>query len=277
MAVRPQRSPPRRPSPRSVGPGGWSVAGTVVVVGLIISIAGGGAWLTAHVPKLDPETLCPKSGPSAVTVILIDATDGLSRVQRAAVNVRLGRVLGDLRLHEQIAVFRISSDGDPLQPVLTLCRPTRPEEQNQLTGSAKQAQKTFETKFKQRIEAVLQGSLAQGGSDRSPIMEAIQGAAVASFQPVESSSARKRLVVVSDMLENGAGGSHYRGVPDFEAFEKTSEFAKTRSDLSGVEATVLYLRRDDGTSTQGRRHADFWASWFAAQGASLESVVPIEG
>lgn len=273
-SVRPHR--PASPRPSGKASMSWSVVGVVVVAGLIAIIAGGGAWLSSRTPKLDPQTLCPLEGPSRVTVLMIDTTDPLSVIQRAAVDARLRRLLGELKLNEQIAVYEIAATGDPLRPILTLCRPTKPDEQNELTGSRKQAQRTFETKFQQKVQNVLAQTLARSGSDRSPIMEAIQGAAVASFLP-NGGAETKRLILVSDMLENGTGGSHYAGVPTFSNYSRTQEFARTHSDLSGVLVTVLYLRRDNAAALQTRAHKEFWAAWFDAQGASLEDIIPIEG
>jgi hypothetical protein len=113
-------------------------------------------------------------------------------------------------------------------------------------------------------------------------MAAIQAIAVSAFQAADAASASgtplpKRLVIVSDMLENSEAGNHYRGAPDFLAFKLTPAYARVRSHLDDVAVTIFYLRRDDAAGVQGVSHIRFWNQWFADQGASVDDVAAIEG
>ncbi|MGI8839551.1 MAG: hypothetical protein ACR2F8_02000, partial [Caulobacteraceae bacterium] len=224
----------------------------------------------------DAATLCPAGGPTAITVILIDTTDPLNPIQRASVQARLGRIVASLRLGEEIAVYSLNPNGDPLKPILAICRPIRPGEVNELTGNRAIAARRFDEIFAPRLRAALATAAAGARSGRSPIMAAIQAIAVSAFQGA-GAGLPKRLVIVSDMLENSEAGNHYRGVPEFQAFRATPAYARIRSHLDGVLVTILYLRRDDGAAVQGLSHIRFWNEWFANQGASVEDVVAIEG
>ncbi|MDQ2861671.1 MAG: hypothetical protein M3T55_13325 [Pseudomonadota bacterium] len=281
MSLRPARpaSAPRRPGSgrtpilAAVGLGIFVVAFLAIVVG---------ARLLTHPGRLNEATLCPAGGPSAITAILIDTTDPLNPIQRAAVAVRLNRIVSRLRLGEEIAVYSVNSTGDPLKPDFVICRPIKPAEVSELTGNRAIAQRRFDDLFAPRLRSVLTSATAGPPSGRSPIMAAIQAIAVSAFQGADavSPSGRplpKRLVIVSDMLENSEAGNHYKGAPDFAAYKSTPAYARVRSHLDGVTATILYLRRDDAAGVQGLSHIRFWNEWFADQGASVDDVVAIEG
>jgi hypothetical protein len=252
-----------------------------VVVLVFIGLIAGALILQRGAARIDPVTLCPKSGPAALTAILIDVTDPLSSVQRAAVLGRLNKLVLGLRANEEIGVFSIDPTADPLKKAVVVCRPLRPGEVSELTGNKALAQRRFEQIFEPKVAALLDAAMARPPSEASPIMEAIQAVAVAYFQPADAASAAgglpKRLVIVSDMLENAAGGIHYRGVPDFATYRMSPAYARVRSHLGGVRVTILYLRRDTRLPVQGRSHIDFWDHWFADQGASVEDVYAVEG
>jgi hypothetical protein len=244
---------------------------------LVIAALAWAAVTTSKAPQIDGN-LCHRSGATAVTAILIDATDPISAIQKAAVTTRLNRVLRELSANERLDIYEISPVGDPLKPKFSMCRPVSAAEVSELTGNKRLANERFEKRFKPAVADALNALLTTASADRSPIMESIQSAAVVSLQAVElKPDAHKRLVIVSDMLENGAAGSHYGAPPDFEAYRKTSVYPRFVADLTDVDVTVLYLRRDDGAEVQGKPHIDFWTRWFAAQGATLVNAVPIEG
>src|SRR5260221_10218770 len=109
--------------------------------------------------------------------------------------------------------------------------------------------------------------MSRPGSALSPIMEAVQAVPVGRLEPADAARATaaplpKRMVIVSDMLENGAGGSHYRGVPSFSAFKASPAYPKLRSHLDGVGVTILYLRRDNGAAVAGRPPLPLLAGLF---------------
>lgn len=246
-----------------------------------IGLIGGAVMLQRATVGIDPVTLCPRSGPTALTAILLDVTDPLSPVQRAAVLVRLNKIVANLRLDEEIAVYSIDPSTDPLKSALVVCRPMKPGEVNELTGNKALAQRRFVQIFEPKVNALLAAAMDRPQSEHSPIMEAIQAVAVTYFQAADAASRTgplpKRLIIVSDMLENAAGGSHYRGVPDFAAYRASAAYARVRSHLGGIKVIILYLRRDTRLPIQGRSHIQFWDDWFADQGATVEDVYAIEG
>ena len=281
MSLRPSRPTPnprrpdrgRAPILAAIGLGVFVLA----FIGLVI-----GAQMLIHPGRLDDKTLCPSAGPAALTALLVDTTDPLNAIQRAAVLVRLDRIVSRLQLNEEITVYSVNSAGDPLKPDFVICRPIKPGEVSELTGNRAIAEQRFEGVFAPRIAAVLAAATSGHAGGRSPIMAAIQAIAVSAFQAADAASASggplpKRLIVVSDMLENSEATNQYKGVPDFQVFKTTPAYARVRSHLDGVAVTILYLRRDDAAAVQGLTHIRFWNEWFADQGASVEDVAAIEG
>lgn len=280
MSLRPLRptSTPRRP-----GSGRTPIVAAVglavfVLAFLILAI---GARLLVHPGRPNPATLCPAGGPSAITALLIDTTDPLNAIQRAAVAVRLNQIVSHLRLNEEIAVYSLSPTGDPLKPAFVICRPLEPSEASELTGNRAIAKQRFDGVFTPRVASVLAAATAGAPAGRSPIMAAIQAIAVSAFQAADATSKSgplpKRLIIVSDMLENSEAWNQYKGVPNFRSYKSTPAYARVRSHLDGVSVTILYLRRDDAAGVQGLFHIAFWNAWFADQGASVDDVVAIEG
>lgn len=270
----------RRRSRRSRSSSSW-MAWTGVAVLTLVVVAGLTWAVNAQrtATRLDPDTLCDVNGPSGVTVVLIDATDQLSDIQRAAVTGRLNRVIQrDLRRNERLEIFEITDSNDLLSPEFSMCRPASPDEIDELTENRRVAQQRFDEAFRPAIDTVMRGLLNRPPSEQSPIMEAVQAASVAAFQASDvSDTTPKRLIIVSDMLQNGPAGRHYGGVPEFSTYRSEPQFRRYLSDLTGVEVRVLYLHRESGDAVQGEAHGSFWLRWFEAQGVTTASVDPIEG
>lgn len=270
----------RRPRPRrSTQKRSWLPwVGAGLIVLLVLGGLGAAAVATSRATRIDASTLCATTGPSAVTVVLIDATDSISSVQRTAIINRLNKIDRQLKANERLAVFEISPGANPLTPAFSMCRPAAAAETSALTGNKKLASQKYDGTFKPAVAATLSSLLNKAPAAGSPIMEAIQAASVSTFQASDlPDEAPRRLVVVSDMLEHGPAGSQYGSLPDFDDYKASPQFARATSDLTDVDVIVLYLRRDDGASVQGINHIDFWARWFAAQGASDFKAIPVEG
>jgi len=238
--------------PRGRSP--WRQAGAWSAIALVIvAVVGALVWafyVQSHGAAIDPQSLCETKGATSVTVMLVDATDRVSPIQREAITSRLDRLLAQLKSNERLDIYEIRPGRDPLSPVFSKCRPLAPNEVNEATGNKRLAQQRFDTEFKRRLASTLDALLAREPAPTSPIMEAIQAADVKSFQSpqlrTDAPGFHRRLIVVSDMLENGDAGSHYGAEPEFATYKKTPQYAQFRSDLTGVEAILLYLRRDSG-------------------------------
>ncbi|HEV3111394.1 MAG TPA: hypothetical protein VGY99_12955, partial [Candidatus Binataceae bacterium] len=192
-----------------------------------------------------------------------------------------------------LSISMASSSGTRLQAglscgstrrILTLFRffhhlhDTTAEGASELTSNPQLIGKRWKMKFIEPLNKQLDTMLRGSGSKDSPIMESIQVVGVSVFDtPAFHDLADKRLVIVSDMLQNTAGYSQYRGDESYSRFCTSGYFLKVRSNLEGVDVTILYLRRTDVRHLQGKRHLEFWENYFSDAKARLAHVVSIEG
>ena len=86
----------------------------------------------------------------------------------------------------------------------------------------------------------------------------------------------RRLIVVSDLLQNVPDYSHYQAKPDLEQW-RDKPYAREFLQLSllDVDVDILYLKRIDAGSLQTRGHVAFWEDYFDAVGATVHTLKPI--
>ena len=114
-------------------------------------------------------------------------------------------------------------------------------------------------------------------SETSAIFEAVQATALRTFNRAEYDGVTKRLILVSDLMQNVPGKlSQYQGIVPFDEFRKSPYFGAVRADLKGVAVTVLYLVRP-GSPQKWPEHPKFWEQYFSTQGAVVDRIQPIYG
>jgi hypothetical protein len=223
-------------------------------------------------------TLCPTARPlTSVTVILLDVSDRFSEPQRLQIQNHLARIRDSVPRFGLIEVYTVDRLGRRVtEPVFHLCNPGTGEDLNRLYQNPELARRRWNS-FADTLAADIDRQISLPGTQTSPIFEAIQATAVRTFGRPEYDGLPKRLVVVSDLIQNVPGGlSMYDGVPSFKAFRRTDYFSQVRADLSGVVVAIYYLARS-GVGIQGRRHLGFWDSYFRFQGARVASAVGVFG
>lgn len=281
MPLRDQWTAPR--TRRAAHQEGPSSAAIVAALGVFLVLLGGGIWLYIKSVQLhvatDPETLCPTDRPvTGLTVVLLDASDRFSEPQLLEVKNALVRIRDQVPKFGLIEVYSLSPDGSRLvRPVLHLCQPGTGADLNRLYQNPQLARRRWESAFKERLDRELDALLHSPEAAQSPIYEAIQSTALRSFGNPAYDQVPKRLIVISDLLQNVRGKqSHYRGVPDFDEFRRSPYFAQVRANLDQVQVDLYYLNRSD-LHVQGVNHIQFWDQYFAAQGATVRSVERIYG
>lgn len=234
-------------------------------------------WVQADRVAVNGVTMCPLSGPEGHTVILIDATDEFSAIQKADLKRYFSKLKSDVTQYSQIAIYapQEMSDEDFLTPELKICNPGDAQGISGITANPKQIQKKYDVNFSDKIDDVLDNGLNSEGAAISPVMEMIQAVAVDGF-PIESDKP-KRLIIVSDMLQNADWYSHYRDKVDFDAAKTKSHFQHVYVDLSGVEVEILYIAREGYEHLQTNRHGMFWDAFFAYMNGNVKSIKRIGG
>lgn len=243
---------------------------------LVIGIGGFKFWLSAHQPKFDPDSFCPDSGPTGYTAILIDSTDPYNLVQQSYLNKYFNTFISEMPLSNQVTLFVVGPSSYQVpEPLLRLCNPGDGKSANPVISNPKLLQSRWETRFLQPLSQALKVINNQEMAKTSPIMEMIQAVSIHAF-PLETNRP-KRLIIVSDMLQNTDGYSHYRATADFAQFRNNPYLQRVQTDLSNVQVTILYKGNADAGKRQNKGHALFWAEYVNHMGGELELIQRIDG
>jgi hypothetical protein len=265
---------------RPAGPGSGTLA---VAAAVLLALLGGGGWLYYKSVQLhvatDRDSLCPTDRPVAgLTVILLDASDAFSEGQLLQIKNALARVRDALPRFTALELYTLSAGNERLvKPVFHMCQPGTGAGLNQLYQNPRLVRERWEKGFKDKLDAEMEQLLHAPDAPDSPIYEAIQATALRSFGDPAYDHVPKRLILISDLLQNVPGKqSHYQGVPAFAQFKASPYFAAVRSNLDGVQVQLYYLNRSS-LHVQGISHIQFWDEFFAAQGATVQGVERIYG
>jgi hypothetical protein len=269
------RSPGRRG--RSV----FAIAAAAAVLLALVGVAVGAYVLSRRsYVETDAATLCPVDEPPAeVVALILDMSDKLNEVQLLAVRNHLQRLLySELPRFAYVETYAVQDRaGAVAEPVIGLCNPGKGNDLNRIYQNPGLARKRWEQDFADVLATKLDALLESPDSASSPIFEAIQAVSVRAFGKPTYDGVAKRLIVVSDLLQNVPGkSSHYRDVPDFDQFRSSPYFAQVRADLQGVRVHLYYMNRSDQRA-QGSEHIRFWEDYFGAQGATVMTVERIFG
>jgi hypothetical protein len=268
---------------RAAGPRGSSTTVKIAAAGVAAAVlVGGGAVLAikghaAAVP-IEPVSLCPaQRPPSEIDVLLLDVSDRFSEPQRLQLQNQLARFRDSIPRFGLIEVYTVDRLSRRVtEPVAHLCNPGTGDDLNKIYQNPELARKKWQG-FAGKLNADIQHQVALPPMKTSPIFEAIQAAALRTFGKPEYDGLPKRLVIVSDLMQNVPGSlSMYDGVPPFQSFEKSGYYSRVRSDLSGVSVLLYYLARPS-VKQQSSAHLAFWRDYLQAQGADVEGVEKIFG
>jgi hypothetical protein len=253
--------------------GAAGAAALLIVTGLALSLKGG----SVAVPT-DTQTLCPTDRPVAeITVILLDVSDRFSEPQRLQIQNHLARLRDSTPRFGLVQVYTVDRIGRRVtEPVFHLCNPGTGSDLSRIYQNPELARRKWNG-FAERLAADIDRQTSQSALSSSPIFEAIQATALRTFGRPEYDGLPKRLVIVSDLLQNVPGGLNmYQRVPPFGRFGRTAYFSRVRADLRGVAVAIYYLARPE-VGQQGKRHLAFWDAYFRTQGARVESAVGVFG
>ena len=247
------------------------IAILAVLAGLTATIL---VWVNTR-RSVDEASFCPTDGDYPRTAILIDATDSLSTSQGKAIREEIEHLRGRLADFEWVGVFVLNQDNLVLPvPEFRKCNPG--SSPNPLYENPEHILNRYEHEFRKPIDdAVTRLVNTTKPSSTSPILEMIRAVALDRNYPITKP---RRLIVVSDLLQNVPQYSHYRDGFDFQTWRKHSYAKKfLQLTLLDVEVEILYLKRVDdlSRSLQTRGHVSFWEDYFSAVGANVTILKPI--
>jgi hypothetical protein len=247
----------------------------VVLAGL-----GGVFWFVqgraAQMASLDPETLCPKSGPTSQFAVLIDRTDALTEIQGEALKRQVTAWANAVPKHGGFKVYEVGYGGALLKPVVAVCNPGDGSDQSAIDSNPKMWRARYEAKFQAPIAAMLDRMKLDEEAKQSPILEGVQAISVRDFGP-DAPQGPKSLIIVSDLLQNQQGFSLYQGVPAADAFWATPYAASVRSNLTGIHTEIHLLHRLKAAAKQTDALGKFWIDWLERQGAQVDGFRSVPG
>ena len=210
------------PKPTSLPPG--TLLGYIIIAVVSAILLGGLIYaLSREPPPIVDSVGCLKDDPPPELIaIIIDRTDPLSSVQAATVINGLKTIkAGEDRQDDDDPLprwteFRAYTVGSVLEQTREMnfraCFPGRPEDVDITTESYRRAVAQWK-KFNEKFEQYLGGITPSGSESESPLIESIRSVGATTFSDPQFNSdpkTRKRLIIVSDMLQNSALFSHYR-------------------------------------------------------------------
>jgi len=248
----------------------------LAILGVLLVAASIAATMLLSGRSYDPQTLCPTDGDYARTAILIDGTDSLGTSQVKVIVEEVNDLIRKLDLYEWVGLFILNEDNVTLaKPEIALCNPGSAQQANPLTENPAYRENRFKREFKEPMEKAVLQLVHRPTQTTSPIFEMIY--AISQHKHFDSTK-KRRLIMVSDMLQNVPQYSHYAGNMNFEDWKKM-DYAQQFLQLSmhGVEVHILYVQRLDRKHRrlQTRRHVQFWEDYFAEVGARVMRLVPI--
>jgi hypothetical protein len=238
----------------------------LALIGCLGAVGGFAAHLHNAENAFDPITLCPNGrDPSAVTEVLLDLTDPLSADQSRALRVRLRHLAQiELRKHELLTIWGVGEFEDgSLRRLFSRCNPGR--ESNWLYQDPARVEARFDSLFGDSLSRLAKSLVLNGHSPSSPILESIQE--ISELPEFDDSRAPRRIIVVSDMLQNTGRFSNYRAGSSYAALRKAPAFRALHADLRDTPIEIVYLPRRRDAALQGPEHRGFWRQYLMGCGA----------
>ena len=263
-----RRARPKRGSRRAGGNSIWYLVIGICVLAIFGIFAGSQTLLSNS--KINKVTLCHSKGPINVTAILLDLTDPLNDTQQARLKVIIENEIATSSTDTMIALGVVSEDPTRWGAMFAKCKPATGEAANALYENPKLISAQYTREFLMPIREKLDASLQSEVEDRSPIMEALQSL-IASTPDFVRVKGQRKLLVVSDMLQNSDELSFYR-LQGWEYFTDQGFDGRLAENLSNVFVEILRIPRTGDNAPPSDLVEGFWARYFDRQGSRAPSV-----
>jgi hypothetical protein len=221
------------PPPQTAGGGAPSWLGYAIIVLALLALAGGVYWALSRPdkPVMDEIGCFRDAPPSELIAIMIDRTDEIGPKKVASIINALSAVkdgtfvdvtsdTGD-RLASEGALprwteFRAYTVGPVSKETLPVefraCFPGNPEDVDITIESRRRAEQQW-AEFNQKFQGFLSEIRPDSRESQSPLIESIRSVGATTFVDPRFNTepkTRKRLIIVSNMLQNSTLFSHYR-------------------------------------------------------------------
>jgi len=253
----------------------------IVVGGIGLAVLYGALQTVAALTavKLDDDTLCPKNREIGRHIVfLVDQTDPLTGSQKDYLLNRVRGARSELKRFDKVSIYTIEDQGKLPEIRFSLCNPgSKADLENDWWLSRFNTASWWERDYTEKFEAPLL-KVADDLTQATSLAESHITATISLVSRTDgftSDLSNRRLIVLSDLLENTSAYSQYAeksgGDLSLDRFQAAG--SGPTPDLAGAEVEIVYLARDNGQKVQSEKHLDFWRSYFKQYGASTVTVV----
>lgn len=245
---------------------------------LVFSVVGGALYFKPDEISRDDETLCLETGPTAITTIIIDRTDNFSTISSSDVFSQIKDLLDASIKGEKLSVFAVDPIAtSTLYPIFEVCNPGHISDANSLTSSKKIVARDWKIKFETPFEEILGKLLQKKEASISPIMESIQSVSITNLQSSKFNDLPKKIVLVSDLLQNSPSWSLYKNKPIYQDFLDTRTTRGLNPDLRNVSVEILFLQRETKRKIDESKLIKFWKRWIEEHGGRVSRILRVSG
>jgi hypothetical protein len=245
-----------------------AVLGLVLITTLAITVF----WVKEQRIPVNADN-CPRAGPKAVHLILVDRSDPVSDQQAQHIRKVIEHLKVNAAFGTRFDVYTFEGDAKSvLYPLLSICAPGRPEDANDMYENRERIRKRYEEGFSVVLDKTIEELLQESTRPNSPIIESLRAAAQTSFGSFDAGQIPLRATLVSDMVQHSAATSHFNSEPNFKQLARSAGWAALRPQLKGADVYVLYVlrssavRRGTHTPVQNRGHQFFWENLIEESG-----------
>lgn len=198
------------------------------------------------------------------TALLLDVTDRWGSGHTQALAQSAAALKAELHFRDGVSVFALR-DRRAAQLLWSRGCPRRGSDANPIFAGAGYAEEEFLRAFAAPFDSTLRAALAVAGpSHISALVEALRQ--ITCFSSFARSSAKKRLIIFSDLIQN---------TPEFSLYERHNMvrpdgsplFPDWSADLRNVDVEVYVLLRDRDAGVQGLHLINQWRRFLLACGA----------
>jgi hypothetical protein len=243
----------------------------------VLAVIAGATYYTMNRPQpLNALTLCPSGGPRGHYVLLVDKTDPLNFTQKEAFSVIIKELI-ERNVPEGylLSVFALGEDfTENATPLVELCNPGDGTGKSEFTANLTHLKNQYQSKFAAPMLGLSESLLATQPAKWSPIFEMLQLVGLNGYRK-HGVRGERRLIIMSDMLQNTPQFSMYKGPVEYSTFAASDYGKKAQPELYGVSVELHYLM--NSPQLQTKRNLKFWEDYFAKAGAHIVAVRPMEG
>ena len=215
---------------------------------------------------------------SQYNVFIIDVTDRLSPQQKGELINNLETYINESPKNSWHEFYQVGSTKDNLlEPLLkskSVYSTVGPE--NYLTSSPKRQRMLWQENFVAPLKKRLEESFDTPEAKESPILESIQSAAITCLNKSEAQKAPRRIILVSDLMQNTDSLNFYNSIPSFESLLKNEQYRRLRTNLEGVQFQIWRLNGGIAADADTKL-TDLWSKIIYDQGAIMLPEIKISG